>query len=111
MEIITRELDNVIIFDIAGEIDLYNAPELKSIINKNIDAQKYNIIVNFLKVNYIDSSGIGALISSLAILKGHQGKLKLININLAVKKVFELTRLNTFFDIYNDEKEAMNSFI
>ena len=72
MEISQREADKVVILDIQGEIDLYNAPEIKDTIQKLIEAQKYNIIINLEKVSYIDSSGIGALISSLSNLKKYR---------------------------------------
>ena len=69
MDITTRPKGEVVILDISGEIDLYNAPEIKDIINKLIEEKKYNVIINLEKVSYIDSSGIGALISSLSNLE------------------------------------------
>jgi len=75
-----------------------------------IEAKKYNIVVNLGRVSYIDSSGIGALISSLSNLKKYQGSLKITNLQGSVKKVFELTKLTSFFEIYNSEEEAINSF-
>ncbi len=66
MEITRRESGNIVILDINGEIDLYNAPEIKDVIAKLIEEQKYYTIINLEKVSYIDSSGIGALISSLS---------------------------------------------
>jgi len=110
MEINQREKDNVVVLDIQGEIDLYNAPEIKDIIQKMIEAQKYNVIINLEKVSYIDSSGIGALISSLSNLKKYQGGLKIINVYASVKKVFELTKLTSFFEIYDSEPEALSKF-
>lgn len=110
MEINQRERDGVVILDIQGEIDLYNAPEIKDSIQKLIDQQKYNIIINLEKVSYIDSSGIGALISSLSNLKKYQGGLKIINVFASVKKVFELTKLTSFFEIYDSEDEAVSKF-
>ncbi|MCS6984984.1 MAG: STAS domain-containing protein [Leptospiraceae bacterium] len=110
MEISQREKDGIVILDIQGEIDLYNAPEIKDTIQKLIEAQKYNIIINLEKVSYIDSSGIGALISSLSNLKKYQGSLKIINVYASVKKVFELTKLTSFFEIYNSEEEALAKF-
>jgi anti-sigma B factor antagonist len=62
------------------------------------------------EVTYIDSSGIGALISSLSGLKKYQGALKITNIHDSVKKVFELTKLTSFFEIYPDVKAAQASF-
>jgi len=111
MEVTTREVENVNVLDIDGEIDLYNAPTLKDIIKKHIEEQKYNIIINLEKVSYIDSSGIGALISSLSNLKKYQGGLKIINVTGSVKKVFELTKLTSFFEIFDHEEEAVKSFV
>lgn len=110
MEISQREKDGITILDIQGEIDLYNAPEIKDIIQKLIESQKYNVIINLEKVSYIDSSGIGALISSLSNLKKYQGGLKIINVYASVKKVFELTKLTSFFEIYESESEALSKF-
>lgn len=110
MEINKREKDQITILDIEGEIDLYNAPEIKDIINQLIEDQKYNVIINLEKVTYIDSSGIGALISSLSNLKKYQGGLKIIKVYASVRKVFELTKLTSFFEIFDSEEEAVSSF-
>jgi anti-sigma B factor antagonist len=110
MEIVKREKEDVVILDINGEIDLYNAPEIKEIINGLIAEQKTNVIINLEKVSYIDSSGIGALISSLSNLKKYQGGLKIINVFASVRKVFELTKLTSFFEIYDSEDEALKNF-
>lgn len=110
MEINQREINEIVLLDIAGEIDLYNAPEIKDIINKLVEEQKYNVIINLEKVTYIDSSGIGALISSLSNLKKYQGGLKIINVFASVRKVFELTKLTSFFEIFDSEDEALASF-
>ncbi len=110
MEIDVREVDKVVILDINGEIDLYNAPEIKSKITELMESGKSDIIINLKKVSYIDSSGIGVLISSLSNLKKAGGSLKIINVFASVRKVFELTKLTSFFDIYDSEEEAMKSY-
>jgi anti-sigma B factor antagonist len=110
MEINRRELGEVIVFDINGEIDLYNAPEIKEKIKEEMNKNKVNIIINLDKVSYIDSSGIGVLISSLSNLKKVGGALKLINVYASVRKVFELTKLTSFFDIYDSESDALQAF-
>lgn len=109
MEIRDREEKDFVVLDISGEIDLYNAPEIKEFINKKIEEQKYNIVINFQEISYIDSSGIGALISTLSNLKKYQGTLKITNIHDSVKKVFELTKLTSFFEIYDSVETALNS--
>ncbi len=110
MEINKREVGEIIVFDITGEIDLYNAPEIKEKIKEEMNKNKVNIIINLDKVTYIDSSGIGVLISSLSNLKKVGGALKLINVYASVRKVFELTKLTSFFDIYDSEADALASF-
>ena len=110
MDISRRENGSVVILDINGEIDLYNAPEIKDMISKLIEEQKYSIIINLDKVSYIDSSGIGALISSLSNLKKYQGGLKIINVSGSVRKVFELTKLTSFFEIFDNEADAVASY-
>ena len=110
MEINRRESADIVVLDISGEIDIYNAPEIKDTINQLIEDQKYNVIINLEKVSYIDSSGIGALISSLSSLKKYQGGLKIINVYASVRKVFELTKLTSFFEIFDSESDAVSSF-
>ena len=110
MEINRRESGEIVIFDINGEIDLYNAPEIKENIKEEMNKTKVNIIINLDKVSYIDSSGIGVLISSLSNLKKVGGALKLINVYASVRKVFELTKLTSFFDIYDSEADALAAF-
>ncbi|HPA64360.1 MAG TPA: STAS domain-containing protein [Spirochaetota bacterium] len=110
MEINRRESADIVVLDISGEIDLYNAPEIKDTINQLIEDQKYNVIINLEKVSYIDSSGIGSLISSLSSLKKYQGGLKIINVYASVRKVFELTKLTSFFEIFDSESDAVSSF-
>jgi anti-sigma B factor antagonist len=110
MDITIRESGEIIIMDINGEIDLYNAPDIKESIKGQIESGKTNIIINLDKVSYIDSSGIGVLISSLSNLKKAGGSLKIINVYASVRKVFELTKLTSFFDIYDGEAEALSSY-
>lgn len=110
MDITKKTKGDIVILEIVGEIDLYNAPEIKDIISKLIEERCYNVIIDLEKVSYIDSSGIGALISSLSNLKKYHGGLKIINVYASVRKVFELTKLTSFFEIYDSEEEAIQSF-
>lgn len=110
MEINSRERDNVVILDISGEVDLYYASAIVKMINKFCEDKTQNIIINLKDVTYIDSSGIGALISSLLRFKEHKKEMKIINVFAAVKKVFELTNLTSIFDIYENEEEAIKAF-
>jgi len=110
MEVSRRESGDIVIFDVTGEIDLYNAPTIKEMVRQEIEKGKVNLVVNLDKVSYIDSSGIGVLISSLSNLKKVGGGLKLANVYASVRKVFELTKLTGFFDIYDSVENAISSF-
>ena len=110
MEINSRKNETAIILDIYGDVDLYNAPDLVNMIHKLAEKEKCKIIINLKDVFYIDSSGIGAIISGLLHVEENSGELKIIHISAAVKKIFELTNLISFFDIYDSEEKAIKSF-
>ncbi|MCU0821139.1 MAG: STAS domain-containing protein [Spirochaetes bacterium] len=110
MDITKKTKGDIVSLQIVGEIDLYNAPEIKDIISKLIEERCYNVVIDLERVSYIDSSGIGALISSLSNLKKYHGGLKIINVYASVRKVFELTKLTSFFEIFDSEEEAIQSF-
>ena len=110
MEIKNREIEGVSIFDIDGEIDLYNAPNIKKEVENCMQKGNKKITINLKNVSYIDSSGIGALISILSNLKKVGGELKLLHVYDSVKKVFELTKLTSFFQIYENEDEVIADF-
>ncbi len=99
MEIQLKNEGNIVVLSISGELDLYNAPELKEAIQKLINDKKVQVIIDMDRVSYVDSSGIGALISSFSSLKKSQGQMRICNVAGSVRKVFELTRLTSFFQI------------
>ena len=107
MEIETKEQEGVVVLSISGEIDLYNAPELKEAIQVLVEQKKNKIVVNLDRVSYVDSSGIGSLISSFSNLKKQEGSLRICNVVGSVRKVFELTKLTTFFDIDDTEADSV----
>lgn len=110
MEIFIRELDNnAVVLELEGEIDIYSSSDVKDTIINQIDSGAKNIIIDLDKVYYIDSSGIGAFISSLAAIKKINGKMFIIRVTDAVKKVFELTKLTNFFKMYKDEESAIKA--
>lgn len=111
MNIDVREIDDdIAILDVDGDIDLYSASDLRDSVFEQIDIGKTKVIINLENVTYIDSSGIGTLITSLSKIKKINGKMCIINVYDSVKKVFELTKLTTFFKIYANENEALEIF-
>lgn len=107
MELKIRKNKEVYIVDISGEMDLYNSHKLKELITKMLERQVKCIVLNLEDVEYIDSSGIGALIYICSTLKKKKVKLFIANIHGSVKKVIELTKLMGFFPITNSLEEAL----
>ncbi len=111
MNVDVREIENdIAILDVDGDIDLYSASDLRDSVFEQIDMGKTKVIINLENVTYIDSSGIGTLITSLSKIKKINGKMCIINVYDSVKKVFELTKLTTFFKMYSSESEALEAF-
>ncbi len=110
MELKAREESGVVIIYPIGEMDLYNAPNLKEKIQEFLVENKKNFIINLEHISYTDSSGIGALIASLTQLRKQGGMLKLSNTKASIHKIFVLTELTSFFQMFNTEEEALSSY-
>ena len=108
MELKIRKSGSIYIIDVNGEMDLYNSYKLKELILKMMEKKIQHYIVNLEKVDYIDSSGIGALIYICSSIKKNNMKLKISNIHGSVKKVIELTKLMGYFPISNSIEEAIS---
>ncbi len=109
MDIKTKKSNDIAVVLISGEVDLYSVATLKEVLRGEIEKSK-NIIINLKETTYIDSSGIGALITSFSEVKKEGGVLKICEIHETVKKIFSLTKLDLFFKIYDTQESAINSF-
>lgn len=107
MELKIRKNGEVYIVDVNGEMDLYNSYKLKELVMKMIEKGIKTFVINLEQVDYIDSSGIGALIYISSTVKKMSLKLALSNIHGSVKKVIELTKLTGYFPIANSVEEAL----
>jgi anti-sigma B factor antagonist len=107
----TREVSHVTILDLQGRIVLGDEiDELRSAIRNLIDEGKKKIILNLADVDYIDSSGVGALVGGFTAVRNAGGELKLLNLSQKVHDVLHVTKLYTVFDIRDDEFHAVKSF-
>lgn len=107
MRIVSNNLENgELLVKIEGEVDVYTSIDLKKELTKLVESDQKNIIIDLENVNYMDSSGLGVLVALLKELKKIGGELKLISLPVSVKKIFDLTRLTKFFNIYNNLDEA-----
>jgi len=110
LDVKTKSQDSISIIEIDGEVDLYSSPALRKALLEMTKAQNKAILVDLARVKYMDSSGVATLVEALQQVGKYDGKLKLANLRDAVKNVFELSRLDKVFDIYESMEDAKKSF-
>jgi anti-sigma B factor antagonist len=111
MHITTREVSHVTIIDIEGRITLGDETgQLRDTVRNLIAEGKKKIVLNLAHVDYIDSSGVGELVSSFTAVRNSGGELKLLALTKKVHDVLHVTKLYTVFDIKDDEFTAVKSF-
>jgi anti-sigma B factor antagonist len=111
LTIASREVAGVNILDLSGRITLgEGSVQLRDAIRGLIGKGKKKILLNLGDVNYIDSSGLGELVSAFTTAKNQQADIKLLNLTKKVHDLLQLTKLVTVFDIYDDEASAIASF-
>ena len=109
--IVPRKANGVTVLDLRGRITLgEGSVSLRDAIRDLIEKGSINILLNLGDVNYIDSSGLGELISAFTSAKNRSVNLKLLNVTRKVHDLLQLTKLYTVFDIYDDEATAITSF-
>lgn len=91
-------------------LDAHNSGELKSQMLSLFEEGKTNIVVDLEEVRFVDSSGLGSLVSGFKNASARNGNLKLCGLQPQVKSMFELTRLHRVFEIYQNVEETMESF-
>ena len=107
----TRQMGDVTIMDVSGRITLgEGSSTLRNAIRAMAAEGHKKMVVNLAEVTYIDSSGLGVLVSALATLANQGGQLKLMNVIQRVKDLLLITKLYTVFDVFDDEKSAIWSF-
>ena len=111
LTIASRELDGVTILDLSGRITLgEGSVQIRDAIRGLIGKGQKNILLNLEDVSYIDSSGLGELVSAFATARTQNAKLKLLKLTKKVHDLLQLTKLYTVFDIFDDEASAIASF-
>ncbi len=111
MKIDTRTVGNVHILDCSGKITLGEGTmAVRNTVREILKNGGKNIILNLHDVNYIDSSGIGELVSSYTTVTNQGGHLKLLNLTSKIQELLQITKLLTVFQVYSDEKAAIASF-
>jgi anti-sigma B factor antagonist len=111
LEIRERTTGDVTLLDLIGKITIgEGSVQLRDAVSRLLDAGRNRIILNLGGVTYVDSSGIGELVSRFTTTKNTGGKLKLLNLPKKIKDLLMITKLLTVFEIYEDEQSALESF-
>ena len=111
MKIKTRQVDGVTIVDCSGRITLGEGSiTLRDTVRDLLAKGSKKILLNLGDVSYIDSSGIGELVSAFTTVKNQGGDLKLLNLTKKVHDLLQITKLYTVFDVKDDEATAISSF-
>lgn len=106
-----RQVGEVIVIDVSGRITLgEGSSNLREGIREMLGKGSRKILLNLGDVSYIDSSGIGELVSAFTSVANQGGVLKLLNLTKRVKDLLQITKLYTVFDIFEDEAHAVASF-
>jgi len=111
LNISERQAGDVTVLDLGGRITIgEGSVALRGAIKRLIEEGKKKILLNLGKVSYVDSSGIGELVSSFTTINREGGQLKLLNLSQKIQDLMTITKLHTVFDVYDDETGALNSF-
>jgi len=111
MKATIRKVDSVMVIDISGRITLgEGCAQLRELIRDQLSKGNKQILLNLADVTYIDSSGIGELVSAYTAVSNQGGQLKLLNLTKKVHDLLQITKLYTVFDIHDDEAKAIASF-
>lgn len=107
----TRQVGDVTVVDVTGRITLgEGSSALRDTLRGLVGKNQKKILLNLGEVSYIDSSGIGELVSGFTTVTNSGGQLKLLGLNKRVKDLLQITKLYTVFDVHEEEASAIRSF-
>ncbi len=111
MTIDMRKVKDVTVLDIHGKITIgEGSAEIRNTVRDLLQAGQKKILLNLGDVSYVDSSGIGELVSSYTTVTNQGGQLKLLNLTKKLRELLAITKLLTVFESHDDEAEAIASF-
>ena len=111
MKVSSRQVNGITILDLSGRITLgEGSVVLRDNVRDLVGKGSKQILLNLGDVTYIDSSGIGELVSAFTTVRNQGGELKLLNLTKKVHDLLQITKLYTVFDIKDDEADAIQSF-
>ncbi|MDX1567694.1 MAG: STAS domain-containing protein [Longimicrobiales bacterium] len=102
--------DSVTVVDVEGQLIVGNRQELKQKVLEELEEGARKVVVDFTNTGYIDSSGLGVLVSLSKKIREQGGELRLAGLNEDLRTLFELTKLDTLFEIADTREEALKDF-
>jgi anti-sigma B factor antagonist len=108
VQISSRQVDKTTIFDVTGDIDLANSPQVrKAVLHEVKEKRTPRVVMNLSKVRYIDSSGVASLVEGLKASRDVGTRFILIGLSTSAREVLQLSRLVKIFEIYDNEEQAL----
>ncbi|HET9219311.1 MAG TPA: STAS domain-containing protein [Terriglobia bacterium] len=106
----SRQLDDVVVLDISGRITLGEGTiTLRDALQKLLNRGERKVLMNLEDVDYVDSAGLGELITAFTTVRAHGGQLKLLKLTHRIHDLLQITKLLTVFDSFDNETEAIKS--
>lgn len=110
MQISARRVDKTTIFDIVGDIDLANSPQIrKAVLHEIREERTPKVVMNLTKVRYIDSSGVASLVEGLKASRDAGSRFILFGLSPSAREVLQLSRLLKIFEVYDNEEQFLAS--
>jgi len=106
----TRKVENVVVLDLSGRLTIGEpVMQMREALRTHMNQEERKFVLNLGEVSYIDSSGLGELVSTYTSVRNKGGDVKLLNLTSKAKDLLQMTKLLTVFDTYDDETKALAS--
>jgi len=103
-------VSEIVVINLPARVAAETSEELKKFIKELVERKNYKLVMNLSQTSFMDSSGLGALVSKIAVTRSNQGDVRLANPREYIRNLLELTHLDQIIKIYPSVKEAVNSF-
>jgi len=110
MDIMSRDQGEVTVLELKGKLDLANAGKVKGMVKSLLERRRNLIHLDMTGVEFINSSGLGAMVSMMKEIRLHQGRLTLSNPAPYVREIFEITQLSNVFEVFATADEAVATY-
>ena len=110
MSFTLKKSGDVVVVDVEGQLIVGNRQELKQKVLDELEKGERKFLIDFVQTGYIDSSGLGVLVSLSKKIREHGGELRLADLNDDLQTLFELTKLDTLFQIAETRERALEGF-